>query len=387
MNRLLYVFVILVIVNIPLAAQMTVSGIFDSSVSAAIGSEFSFGIEEYANLRFQARIKNRASIFGAVNLIAAAGDYAVNAAMMSTDDSPGDSPMNTTAYIAGENYIAAIELERLFFRLNFEVVDLEGGLFRLPFGYSQIWGSSDFLNPKNPLKPDARPRAVLGAGISWYPIDELKFLGFTAAPRNPFSNDGSGMLFGLSIDRHGLKSSVQTLYSYETAIKGFDYGTHRAGVSVKADIEIGLVMDFLYTYNNETSTGQDGLSFSAGVDYSFVDGNLIVLGEYLFNGKTSSTALGHGGNFPDRHYLYLGFTWLFNDFTNMNTALISSFDEISLTPVITLNHELFQGATLTFTTQIPFYRELIINEEDPGKQSSKLTANHVDITVKLRLRF
>jgi hypothetical protein len=383
MKRLLYVFVIVTIGNIPLAAQMSVSGIFDSSVSVAIGSEFSFGIEEYANLRFQARIRDRAVVFGAVNLIAAAGDYAVNAAMMSTDD----SPMNTTAYITGENYIAAIELERLFFRLNFEAVDMEGGLFRLPFGYSQIWGSSDFLNPKNPLKPDARPRAVLGAGISWYPIDEIKLLGFSAAPRNPFSNDGSGMLFFFFLDRHGLKSSVQTLYSYETVKKSFNYGTHRIGFSVKADIEIGLVTDVLYTYNNETSTGQDGLSFSAGVDYSFVDGKLIVLGEYLYNGKTSSTALEHGGNFPDRHYLYLGFTWLFNDFTNMNAALISSFDEISLTPVITLNHELFQGATLTFTTQIPFYRELILNEEDPGNPGSKLTANHVDITAKLRLRF
>jgi hypothetical protein len=195
------------------------------------------------------------------------------------------------------------------------------------------------------------------------------------------------MLFGLSVDRHGLKSSVQALYSYETAIKGYDYGTHRVGLSIKADIEIGLVMDTLYTYDSEKATGLDGLSFSMGADYSFVNGKLIVLGEYLFNGEASSTAFGYGGYFPNRHYLYSGFTWIFNDFTNMNSALISSFDELSLTPVITVNHELFQGATLTLSTQIPFYRELIINEEDPDEQSSKLTANHVIFSVRLRLRF
>ena len=357
----------------PLAAQMTVSGILDSSVSMTTGSEFSFGIEEYANLRFQTRIRDRATIFGAVNLIAAAGDYAVNAAMMSADD----SFMNTTAYAAGENYIAGIELERLFFRLNFEALDLEGGLFRLPFGYGQIWGSSDFLNPRNPLKPDARPRAVLGAGLSWYPTDDIKLLGFTAAPRNPFSNDGSGMLFGISGDRHGEKSSVQSLYSYEIRKDGIDTGTHRLGFSVKADVEIGLVMDLLYTYNSETITGIDGLSLSMGGDYSFIDGKLIVLGEYLYNGEMSSTAFGYGGYFPNRHYLYTGFTWLFNDFTNMNTAFIFSFDRFSFTPVVTVNHDLFQGAVLTIMTQMPLDRDVI-----DGYSNFSLI-----FSARLRLRF
>jgi len=358
-----------------LAAQgLTVSGLLDSSVSLRAGEgDFFFGIEEYANIRFQSKIRDRATVYGAVNLIAAAGDYAANAALAAA----GGSSVSPSAYVGGENYIAAIELERLYFRLHFETADFDGGLMRLPFGYGQVWGPSDFLNPKNPLKPDARPRAVLGAGFSWYPNDPLKLLGFGAAPRNPFAHNSEGWLMGISGDRHWDKASVQALYSFETPKEGSDSRIHRAGLSVKADIEAGFVVDMLYTYNSEAETGMDGLSFSIGADYSFLDGKLIVLAEYLYNGEISSTALGYGGYFSDRHYVYTGFTWLFSDFTNINAAFIFSFDYFSLTPVVTFNHDLFQGAALTVSAQIPFDNDVFSG--DGGL--------YFISTAKLRLRF
>jgi len=385
-----------------LTAQMTVSGILDSSVSlrarAGDAPAFSYGVEEYANLRIQANIRDRAAVYGAVNFIALAGDYAADAEQM-TDMlillGQTHNGVSMTPYIDGQNYIAGFELERLYFRLNGEVVGFDGGLLRLPFGYGQVWGSSDFLNPKNPLKPDARPRAVLGAGLSWYPIDSLKLLGFGAAPRDPFSRSGEGGLFGLSLDQHWDKASVQALYSFESP------GIHRAGLSVKADVEVGLVMDALYTYNREEGTGIDGLSFSMGADYSFFDGDLIVLVEYLYNGDTSSTALRYGGSFSNNHYLYTGFTWRFNDFTNMSVVLISGFDDISFTPVISLNHDLFQGAALSVSAQIPLDRDLFSADGRRGElgplppdelqpllsEKGERIGRYFDCSVKLRLRF
>jgi len=272
---------------------------------------------------------------------------------------------------------------------------------RLPFGYGQVWGSSDFLNPKNPLMPDARPRAVLGAGLSWYPLDSLKLLGFGAAPRNPFSRSGEGGLFGISMDQHWDRASVQALYSFESPKDGSRQGIHRAGLSVKADVEVGLVMDALYTYNHEAETKINGLSFSMGGDYSFFGGNLIILVEYLYNGDTSSTAFGYGGSFSNNHYLYTGLTWRFNEFTSMNTALISAFDDISFTPVITLNHDLFQGATLIVSTQIPLDRDLFSGNGKRGELgplppdelqpllpvTGERMGRYFDCGVKLRLRF
>jgi len=374
-----------------LFAQFTVSGILDTSISANAGAgdapKFSFGFEEYANLRFQARLREVGAIYGAVNLIAASGDYALALA------SSGVSPIS-------DNFIAAIELERLYFRLRGEHVDFDGGLMRLPFGYSQMWGSSDFLNPRNPLKPDARLRGILGAALTWYPVDELKLLWFYAAPRDVLSREGKGSLVGLSLDKHWEKASIQALYSYEIPNTGYEHGIHRIGFSVKADVKVGLVMDALYSLNYEAMKGLDffpkkkndisiidGLSFSFGADYSFLGGDLIILAEYLFNGKTSATAFGFGGNFSNHHYLYTGLTYRITDFTNMSAALISCFDDISFTPVISVNHDLFQGVTLTFTAQVPLDRDLFHSDGNRGELGPFSLYSYFNFTARLRLRF
>jgi hypothetical protein len=390
-----YIFLILVsfLLN-PLHAQMTVSGILDSTVSMSAGAgdapDFSIGLEEYANIRFQSRLRDKAVVYGAVNLLAAAGEYASNAAIIAAYSSWSSQGLSPTAYVAGENYIAGIELERLYFRLNGETVSFDGGLMRLPFGYGQVWGSSDFLNPKNPLKPDARARAILGTGLFWYPNDALKLLAFGAAPRDPFLQDGKGWLLGLSVDQHWDKASIQALYSYETPKELSDNGIHRSGFSAKFDFFAGFVFDMLYTYNHEAKTKIDGLSLSAGADYSFFDGNLIVMAEYLYNGETSSTASGFGGSFSNNHYLYTGITWRFNDFTNISAALISGFDDISFTPVVSFNHELFQGATLTFNAQIPMDRDLFNKDGNCGEfgpMPSGYYGRYFNCTTRLRLRF
>jgi hypothetical protein len=374
MKKFVIMFIFIFFILGGVHAQMTVSGILDSTVSMGVSAgdtpELSFGIEEYANIRFQSRLREMGSIIGAVNLLAASGSYAADAALVA--DMGVGFPLPFSSYVAGENFITAIELERLYFRLRGEHIDIDGGLFRLPFGYGQVWGSSDFLNPRNPLKPDARPRAILGTALTWYPIDELKLLGFFSAPRNPFSNKGEGSFLGFSLDKHWDTLSIQGLYSFETPADFSMYGIHRFGFSVKADIEVGLVIDTLYTYNHETGTGIDGLSFSIGADYSFLNGNLIVLVEYLYNGDTSSTALGYGGSLTNNHYLYTGITYRFNDFTNMNFTIISSLNDISVTPLITINHDLFQGAVLTISIRTLFDSD---------------SFNGVFCTVRLRLRF
>ena len=380
-------------INLLWAQNITVSGILDSSVSLQVGAGnapvFSFGIEEFANIRFQSRIRDRAAVYGAVNLLAASGDYAANAGLMASVAE--ESPFGVTAYTAGNNYIAAIELERLYFRLNGDYVDFEGGLMRLPFGYGQIWGPSDFLNPKNPLKPDARLRGILGASVTWFSADELKLLAFYAAPRRALSREGNGTLVGLSLDKHWEKVSVQALYSFQTSDDSSRYGIHRAGFSLKAEIEASFMLEALYTYNHEAGTKIDGLSLSIGADYSFFDGNLIVLAEYLYSGETSSTGLKYGGGFSNRNYLYTGLTWRFNDFTNLSAALISCFDDISFTPIFTFNHELFQGATLTVTAQIPLDRDLFSGDGNRGElgplRPVATTGSYFNFGARLRLRF
>ena len=133
------------------------SGVLDSTVNYTLGTdetnEHSFGFEQYANLRLRIRTRERATFHAAFNLIAMSGNFAVPA-------------VTSGLAVSGENYAAAMELERLFVRIAGDHIDTEAGLLRMNFGYGQVWGPSDFLNPRNPLAYNARPRGVLGFNSS-----------------------------------------------------------------------------------------------------------------------------------------------------------------------------------------------------------------------------
>ncbi|MDR2952753.1 MAG: hypothetical protein LBU82_05885 [Treponema sp.] len=367
LQRILLVFALLSISSgFQLAAQeITISGLLDSTFSMRAGAggspAFSCGIEEYASLRMQAKLREFATVFCDVNFIAAAGDPAYT----------------------------VIEPERLYFRINADIIRLDAGLLRLPFGYGLVWRPEDFLNPVNPLLPDARLRGVLGAGLSWYVTDTLKLAGFGAAPRSaaPRGGEGEGWHTGLMFEQRWDKIDVQAMYFFESPHTGSGYGIHRAGVSIKADLELGFVLDALYSYNHEQKTGINGLSISGGFDYSFFDGDLIVIAEYLYNGASSSTSIHAGGSFANEHYLYTGFTWRFDDLTTAGIALVSGLSDASFTPIVNFNRELFQGATLILSAQIPLDRDLFSGNGRHGELGPSLSSKYFDSGVKLRLRF
>ena len=370
------------------AAEPELSGVFDSTVNYTAGdrdaSDHSWGIEEFLNLRLRVRMGEKATFFSAFNFIAMAGNYFETAVLM---ESLNPNPyIISTPLIYGENYAAAMELERLYFRLNGNYVDTEAGLLRMNFGYGQVWGSSDFLNPHNPLAINARPRGVLGVNASFYPVDSLKLMGFVAGPNNPLESEGGGIIPGLSLDQHWDRASLQALYAYETPLTGSSRGIHRFGLSVKADVVLGLVADALYTYNPDKPDGIDALSAGVGFDYSFYGGSHYAVVEYLFNGLSSSTAYGFGGTWQNRNYLYGTIMYMFNDFSNMSLSTVFCFDDLSFSPFVTLNYELFQGFSLSLTTRV------CLDQKDfGGSKAGELGPASPDarviVNVGARLRF
>lgn len=370
----------------------SISGILDSKVSLAPGAgdadACSFGIEEYANLRMQTKIRDNAVFYAAFNLIAVAGSSAKSALEFSGLNSTG---LLSTPFVGGENYAAAMELERLYVRVNSDYADVDIGLMRLAFGYGQVFGPSDFLSPRNPLFPDARPRGILGASAAFYPGD-TKLLGFGAAPKDPLNSKGEGFLFGLLGEHHWDMLSLQGLYGFETPRRESAYGIHRIGLSVKVDWEAGVFADGLYTYNHEAGSDIDGLAVSIGVDYSFYDGKWYVLAEYLFSGAASGTSRQEAlTGFSNRNYLYGMIRYSFTDYTNAALACLAGFDDISFAPILTLNHELFQGLTLSLSGQIPLDRDLFTGSGERGELGpvppEQTQGKYALITLKARLRF
>jgi hypothetical protein len=345
------------------AQGLEFSGILDSKVSFSGdpggGRPFAYDWEEYANLRMRASVGESADFYGAVNLIAAAGNSAVNAAALGTGYAAAYPGLGPSAFTAGENYAAALELERLYMRIKGEYLDVDTGLMRIGFGFGQAFSPSDFLNPRNPLFPDARPRAVLGAAFSAYPQDDLKLLAFTVTPKSPLDSAGGGFIAGVSADKHGDRASVQFLYAYESPREGSPTGIHRSGLSLKADLELGFVADLLYTYNPEAGLGIGGLSADAGFDYSFGDGKFYVLAEYLYSGSASSTAQSAENvlGLSTRHNICGTILYHINDYTQINLTCLFGPEDVSVTPVLTLDHDLFQGVTLTLSCQAALDKE------------------------------
>jgi hypothetical protein len=399
MKQYTFLFALLLLIagNFLFAAEPELSGVTDTTVNFTAGAgdapEHSFGIEEYANLRLRVRTGEKAIFYAAFNLTALTGNYLQNAALMG---SVYQNPyFASTPFIYGQNYAAGMELERLYFRINGDYIDAEAGLLRINFGYGQVWGSSDFLNPRNPLFPNARPRGVLGVNASFYPLDSLKLMGFIAAPKNPLETGGGGEIHGLSMDQHWDRASLQALYAFQNPDSAFGQNIHRFGLSVKADLELGFVVDGLYTLNPEKAEGIDGLSLGAGFDYSFFDGDLYVLAEYLFNGSSSATALGFGGNWSNNHYLYGTALYRFNDHCNLGLSTIFCFDDLSFSPFATLNYELFQGFSLNLTARLPMDQKTLnggkageLGPVPPGPDGSEGTAGaRFIVNAGARLRF
>jgi hypothetical protein len=124
----------------------------------------------------------------------------------------------------------------------------------------------------------------------------------------------------------------------------------------------------------------------AGFDYSFFSGDLYVLAEYLFNGKTSASALGFGGNWTNHHYLFASAVYRFNDFCSLTLASVFCFDDLSFSPFATVNYELFQGFSLNLTARIPLDQDGLsggrIGELGPESAGARFILN-----AGVRLRF
>ena len=372
-HRFFLLIAVLVLSALPVTAQRApdLTGVFDSTVNFTAGAGeapgHSWGIEEYANLRLRVR-GERVTFFGAFNLIASAGNFLETAAYSSMLNNASNPYLGSTPFVSGENYAAALELERLYMRINSELFDIEAGLLRMGFGYGQVWGSSDFLNMRNPLSYNARPRGVLGANVSFYPMDSMKLLAFAASPLNPLelANRGGGIIPGISMDQHWDRASLQALYAFQTPFAGTKPGIHRFGLSLKADLELGFAADALYTLDPDDTQGIEGLSVGAGFDYSFLGGDLFVLAEYLFNGSASATALGSGGVLSNHHYLSAMALYRFNDYCSLGLSTIFCFDDLSFSPSVLLEYEVFQGLSLNLSIRVPLDQETIADGK-PGE--------------------
>ena len=336
------------------ASDPVISGILQTRLDAAwqdgAAEDYTVGLEEYASLRLKAAAGDRGTVYAAVNLVAASGSCA-------SDGLAGNS------LIAGDNYAAAIEVERLYAKIQGRTTDVEGGLLRIPFGYGQAFRPTDFLNPPNPLLPDARPRAVLGGTLALYPADTSKLRAFAAMGTDPGTSDGGGASFGLSGDINTERLSSQALYAYQAPSSTAPDGIHRGGFSAKLEAGAAFVADVMYSWDGGELVGFGGLRASMGIDYSVLGGDLYLLGQYLYNGPR----LLERGTLPRTNYLYGLILYRFDDYTSATLSALAGLDDESCAPSMGVERELFQGCTAGMSFRMAF------DSWNPSSASAALT--------------
>jgi len=381
--------------SFPLAADdWDFSGSIQSSLSlrapekADGGDLFTAGAEQYANFRLKAAAGERGTVYAAANFVAASGNSVPLVQSGPTAEASADGGYPVAApFVVGAGYAAAIELERLYYRVAGDAFDIEAGLLRPAFGYGQAWSPSDFLSVRNPLLPDARPRGVLAATGSVYLGDDVKLKAFAVAGGDPLKTNGAGSIFGLSGDWHTKMGSIQGLYALETAASGWNDTVHRFGLSLKIEAGAALVVDALYEldaeavetglYRGEKWTGLQGLRASAGIDYSFLDGDLFAVCQYLYSGD-GALALDDG--LIKHNYLYTAFSYRIDDYTNTTISCIAGLEDASASPAISIEHEPFQGLTLVLSGRIPL-------GGNDGELGPGLTGMRSEGGLRVRLRF
>lgn len=373
------------------ADEPTISGVVSGAANAAAGAGaspvFGYGMEQYANLRLKADAGDSASVYAAVNLIAASG---ANAAALA----------GAGLYTAGDNYAAALELERLYVSLRGERTDADFGLMRLAFGYGQAFRPSDFLNPPNPLVADARPRGSLGAVVKAYTPADGKLSAFVVAGEDPLEMDGSGMLIGASADAHFSRASVQGLYAYRTPDGESSLGVHRAGLSVKLEATVGIALDATYALVHADGVGLDGLEAAVGVDYSFMDGKLYALAQYLYNGPGMldpgedltrlDAAIAAGadvGVYNRRNYALVQAQYGFSDYTRAGLSCLAGLDDLSFSPALSIEHEPFQGMTLTVIARAALDERTLTGSGERGELGPEHTGAYATLSATAKLRF
>lgn len=371
-----------------------ISGIVNATVNAAAGAaeypDFLLGTEEYANLRLRAPVGDRAVVHAAVNLVASSGANAVSAVAAGS--------------AVGENYAAALELERLYARLSYESMDADLGLLRIPFGYGQAFRPTDFLNPPNPLLPEARPRGVLGGLLSAYVGFDHRVQLLAAGGRNPLEPGGGGSLMGVAGEAHFSRLSLQGLYAFEAPGNVVDAGTNRAGLSLKVEAEAGLAADVLYTQVYGEPVDLEGLELAVGADYSFLDGKLYTLLQYLYNGpgllerddgleelyalRAAAAAMGSGiPAFNRKNYLFAQALYRFNDFTRVGISCLASLDDLSFSPALMAEHEPFQGLTLALNARLSLDERTATGQGGRGELGPDYSGLRALVSAAAKLRF
>ncbi len=229
----------------------------------------------------------------------------------------------------GDDWDTSTAVERLYLRMFFSDFDLTVGKQQINWGTGRAWSPSDLFNPPVALDPDRRRNGV-NAVLVTIPHGPLAYTSLIAA-ENELSDSAS-----LGMRYHGYTSGTDWSVLYvsrdEKPVLGGDIATDLMGLGIHSEM----------TWEPDYTRDQERLLWLVGADYSWRDGKVVWMGEYLYDSTAASSKTEYPKVFwsPDahlaKHSLFNQVTLAYDEFNTASLHLLSNLVDGS--QAVTLGH-------------------------------------------------
>lgn len=244
------------------------------------------------------------------------------------------------------------DIERLYLSTYFPTFDLIVGKQQISWGTGRVWSPSDVFNPPNPFEPDGRREGVT-AVVARIPHSPLSFSSLVLAE----DKDSGQLSWGARY--HGYTSGTDWSLFYanknENPIFGSDVATDLVGLGVHSE----LTWEPEYSHNGR-------LLWLAGADYSWLDGKLVWLGEYLYDSASVAT----------RHSLFNQLSYAYSEFNCIALHVLSNLVDHSR--ITALSHTAMLNSQWEWTIEASCFH---------GNADSQYGAMPTDYLVQTGLKY
>lgn len=269
------------------------------------------------------------------------------------------------------SYALTLSLEKAYLKWNHDYFSLTAGRQSIDWGKAMAFRPADLFG-----KGRAEAAGASGPGVDALRLSvPVGALGSAEAVAEPWAERGAGLGAGT----YAARLSGSLAGSDLSLAAGWDGPGGQASLAgaLKTDLVAGLWSEAAYAWA-PGAFGEGKLSLTVGADYSFLEGGLLVAGEYHYdaNGSPPGGGPSIGPSLPGRHYAYALATVRTGDYSALALSATCDLEAALASGSCALVLDIAQGATLGISVS-----------GGNGSLASRVAAWNVSAGVSLAMAF
>ncbi|MEI6873673.1 MAG: hypothetical protein WCL50_00930 [Spirochaetota bacterium] len=246
------------------------------------------------------------------------------------------TPASQVFLVGSADAAASLRIRTLWARLDLEGANLQIGRQVVNYGRAAFWSPADLFATLDltGISPD---RLGIDALRLRVPLADLAGLDLVAAPLGDPTKGRYAARF--SAAALGLDGGLLAAWDGSGAP-----GRLVAAGDCKFDLGASYYGEALWSVDPSAIDKPDGSRVRAAAGFDWSRGDLIVAGEYYFNGGGAKADV----SFPSRHHVFAAASWAASDFTKLTVTAISAPESGALRGQLLCSVDSSQNSTLAF---------------------------------------